>query len=72
MLKKLYNGLYGADFIHTETQYLTEGTHTITADDAQYKDKGFELVDAAANSQEVNVTEKDGQLVADVDAVNLM
>ena len=66
----VYSGLYGADFIYTETQYLAQGSHTIHAEAAQYESKGFELVDAAANSQEVNVTEKDGQLVADVDAVN--
>lgn len=66
----VYSGLYGADFIYTETQYLAQGSHTIHADAAQYENKGFELVNAAANSQEVNVTEKDGQLVADVDAVN--
>lgn len=66
----VYSGLYGADFIYTETQYLTEGTHTITADAAQYEGKGFQLVDAAANTQEVNVTQKDGQLVADVDTVS--
>ncbi len=56
--KKVYSGLYGADFISTETQYLTEGTHTITADAAQYEGKGFQLVDAAANTREVNVTKK--------------
>ena len=50
--------LYGADFIYTETQYLAQGSHTIHADAAQYENKGFELVNAAANSQEVNVTEK--------------
>ena len=49
---------------------MPQGCHTIHADAAQYENKGFELVNAAANSQEVNVTEKDGQLVADVDAVN--
>lgn len=66
----VYSGLYGADVIHTETQYLAKGTHTINAEAAKYKSKGFELVDAAANSQEVNVTENGGQLVADVDVVN--
>ncbi len=54
----VYSGLYGADFIYTETQYLAQGSHTIHADAAQYENKGFELVNAAANSQEVNVTDR--------------
>lgn len=37
----VYSGLYGADFIYTETQYLTEGTHTITADAVIMQTKAF-------------------------------
>ena len=69
-VRYVYNGVYGDNIIYEETQYLAEGTHTINAQAANYENLGYELVDAAANSQEVNVTNDGGQLTADVNIVN--
>ena len=60
---------YGDEAIHTETYGAVLGENTVTADTAELTENGFVLESPAAGQVKVTVTEENGVLTADMEAV---